>query len=133
MRKFKGFLTSLLIAAAMAVSLPAYAADIQNTLMLLQINNPYMYADGIEKEIDEGLGTAPVIDNGRTLVPVRSVVEEIGGTVGWEQNTQTVTMNYKSDEIKLVINSEKAYLNGKENILDTAPKIINEKRNNQSA
>lgn len=125
MRKFKGFLTSLLIAAAMAVPLPAYATDIQNTLILLQINNPDMYADGVEKEIDEGLGTAPVIDNGRTLLPVRSVVEEIGGTVGWEQNTQTVTLNYKSDEIKLAINSEKAYLNGKENILDTAPKIIN--------
>ena len=28
-------------------------------LILLQINNPNMYANGVEKEIDEGRGTAP--------------------------------------------------------------------------
>ena len=84
----------------------------EDTLILLQINNPNMYANGIEKEIDEGRGTSPIVDNGRTLVPIRSIIEECGGTVGWNGDTQTVTLNYKNDEIKLIINSTTAYLNG---------------------
>lgn len=94
-------------------------------LILLQINNPNMYANGVEKEIDEGRGTAPIVENGRTLVPIRSIIEECGGTVGWNQDTQTVTLNYKADEIKLIINSTTAYLNGEAYTLDVAPQAIN--------
>lgn len=95
------------------------------TLILLQINNPNMYANGIEKEIDEGRGTTPIIDEGRTLVPIRSIIEECGGTVEWNENTKTVTLNYKDDEIKLIINSTTTYLNGTASTLDVAPQVIN--------
>ena len=74
----------------------------------------------LKKEIDEGRGTSPIVDNGRTLVPIRSIIEECGGTVGWNGDTQTVTLNYKNDEIKLIINSTTAYLNGEANTLDVA-------------
>ena len=97
----------------------------EDTLILLQINNPNMYANGVEKEIDEGRGTAPIVDNGRTLVPIRSIIEACGGTVGWNGDTQTVTLKYKNDEIKLIINSNTAYLNGEANTLDVAPQVIN--------
>lgn len=130
MRKIKSVLTCLFVLLSMTLSLTACAASsevniVDNTLIYLQINNPCMYSNGVEKEIDEGRGTTPIVDNGRTLVPIRSIIEECGGTVGWDQDSQIVTLKYKSDEIKLVINSNKAYLNGKENTLDVAPKIIN--------
>jgi multiple sugar transport system substrate-binding protein len=35
---------------------------------------------------------APVIVDGRTMVPVRWVAEALGSTVGWDQATQTVTV-----------------------------------------
>lgn len=43
---------------------------------------PRMTINGVEKEIDPCRGTVPVIINDRTLLPVRAIVEEMGGTVG---------------------------------------------------
>ena len=130
--KFKRFFTSLFILMSMMMSLTSCAASnventLEDTLIFLQINNPYMYANGVEKEIDEGRGTTPIVDNGRTLVPIRSIIEECGGTVNWDQNTQTVTLSYNSKEIKLIINSNTAYLNGKESSLDVAPQVISDR------
>ncbi|MDO5397292.1 MAG: flavodoxin [bacterium] len=85
-----------------------------------------MTVNGTEKPIDAE-GSTPVIINDRTLLPVRAVVEEMGGTVAWDGNTQTVTLNYNGDEIELVIDSETAALNGLEQTLDTAPTIINDR------
>ncbi|MCD8158607.1 MAG: MBL fold metallo-hydrolase, partial [Clostridiales bacterium] len=99
------------------------AAD--DLVILLQIGSSVMSSNGIEKEIDEGRNTTPVIDNGRTLVPIRAIIEEFGGTVQWNQTAQTVILKYETDEIKLVIDSYTAYLNGETKALDAAPQIIN--------
>ena len=95
-------------------------------VLTMQIGNPNMTVNGVEKPIDAE-GSAPVIVNDRTLLPVRAVVEEMGGTVAWDGATQTVTLNYNPDEIKLVIDSETATLNGAAQTLDTAPTIINDR------
>ena len=98
-----------------------------NFEIILQIGNPVMTVNGTEKEIDPGMGTAPVVINDRTLLPVRAVVEEMGGTVGWNGDKQEVTLSYNNDEIKLTIDSPTAYLNGIEQTLDTAPVVINDR------
>ena len=54
----------------------------ENTEIILQIGNPLMAVNGTEKEIDNE-GTTPLIQNGRTLLPVRAIIEEIGGSVAW--------------------------------------------------
>lgn len=98
-----------------------------NTIeIILQINNPNMKVNGVEKPIDAE-GSVPVIVNNRTLLPVRAVVEEMGGTVEWNGDTREVTLNYAADEIKLTIDSTNAQLNGVNNILDIAPSIINDR------
>ena len=94
------------------------------TEIVLEINNSVMTVNGTEKPIDAE-ATAPVIVNGRTLLPVRAVVEEMGGKVAWNADTQTVTLNYGEDEIRLVIDSTTAYLNNTAETLDVAPIIIN--------
>ena len=101
--------------------------DNDATEIILQIGNPNMTVNGEVKEIDEGRGTVPVIINDRTLLPVRAIVEELGGTVEWNGDTQTVTLNYGSDEVRLTIDSTASYLNGAENTLDVAPAVINER------
>ena len=93
----------------------------------MQIDNPIMTVNGTEKEIDEGRGTAPVIVNDRTLVPIRAIIEEMGGAVSWDEAAQTATLNYANDEIRLVINSATAYLNDEPNTIDTAPTVINDR------
>ena len=94
--------------------------------IVLQIDNSTMKVNGEEKPIDES-GTTPVIVNDRTLVPIRAIIENMGGTVGWEADTRAVTLDYEKDEIKLTIDSTTAYLNGEAAELDTAPAIINDR------
>lgn len=92
--------------------------------IVLQIGNPNMTVNGTEKPIDAE-GTVPVIVNGRTLLPVRAVVEEMGGTVAWNGEKREVTLKLAEDEIRLTIDSTTATLNGKAQTLDAAPAILN--------
>ena len=90
----------------------------------LQIKNPVMTVNGEEKPIDEQ-GTAPVVINGRTLLPVRAVIEEIGGKVEWDSETQTVILARGKDIVVLGIDNTIAYHNEESHTLDVAPTIIN--------
>ena len=96
-----------------------------DVIVSLQIDNPIMEVNGVEAEIDAGRDTKPVITNGRTLVPIRAIIEAFGGNVGWEESTQSVLLSMEDDTIKLTINSGVAYLNNSAQMLDVAPAVIN--------
>ena len=104
----------------------AIAAD-GDTIITLQIDNPDMTVNGQTKEIDPGAGTTPVVVDERTLVPVRAIIEAVGGTVDWDQDTETATLAYNGDVIRLTIGSTTAYLNDEASELDVTPVIINER------
>lgn len=95
--------------------------------IILQIGNPMMMVNGTEKEIDPGRGTSPMVIEDRTLVPVRAIVEEMGGSVEWEDAAQTASLLYGDDVVRLTIDSETAYLNDKVHTLDVAPTVINDR------
>lgn len=126
MKKLWSFILVLTLAVSM---LSSYTASAQNDsfVLTMQIGNPIMNVNGASSEIDPGRGTIPVVENGRTLVPIRAIIEAMGGTVGWNGTTQTVTLTYGSDKIVLNIDSAYAYLNGAMSVLDVAPKTINER------
>ncbi len=67
----------------------------------------------------------PVILNGRTLVPIRAVIEKMGGVVEWNGDLQKVTLKLGGDTIILTINSSVAILNGEVHSLDVPPQVIN--------
>ncbi len=126
----KKFLTVFLSMALLMVSVTACAEGIDKTediTIILQIDNPMMTVNGIEKEIDPGMGTVPVVVNDRTLLPIRAIIEEMGGAVEWDGETQTVLLAYNDDIITLAIGDTTAYLNEEANALDTAPTIINDR------
>lgn len=126
MKKILAFLLSMTL---LATGLTACAAE-NNTngdiSVVLQIGNPNMTVNGTEKPIDEN-GTSPVIVNDRTLLPIRAVIEEMGGAVEWDGETQTVLLAYGGDIITLAIDNETAFLNDNAQTLDTAPTIINDR------
>lgn len=129
-KKILSIITVLLLSTVNFVGCAAEKITVQtsgNIEIILQIGNPVMTVNGTEKEIDPGMGTAPVVINDRTLLPVRAVVEEMGGAVGWKVDTQEVTLSYNNDKIILTIDSRAAYLNGAERTLDTAPVVINDR------
>lgn len=127
MKKIVSIILSLIM--IIGITSCGNAADIAentNFTLTMQIDNPIMTVNGTEQNIDDNV-TTPVIRNERTLVPIRAIIESMGGTVDWEQETQTATLNYGDDEIQLVIDSETAYFNGTANTLDSAPTIINDR------
>ena len=95
-------------------------------VLTMQIGNPVMTVNGENKNIDEG-GTVPIVESGRTLVPIRAIIEAMGGDVKWDGETNTAVLTLGDDIITLVIGSETAFFNEEKNTLDVAPKIINDR------
>lgn len=69
----------------------------------------------------------PRIMNGRTIVPLRALIEALGAELSWNEETQTVIIKKGDDIIELPINKKVAYLNGKDFPIDT-PAFIEEGR-----
>ncbi|MBR1738248.1 MAG: hypothetical protein IJ736_14775 [Firmicutes bacterium] len=105
----------------MSLYVSASAADKE---IILKIDDPLMTVNETEKEIDN-FGTAPIISNGRTLLPIRAIVEEMGGTVDWNAENKQTELKYKNTNIILTIDSQTALLNGEETKIDAIPVIIN--------
>ena len=57
----------------------------------MQIGNYRMSVDGTVSVID----TPPVIIEGRTLIPLRALIEGIGCEIYWDDASRTVDINYE--------------------------------------
>lgn len=77
--------------------------------------------DGNKIETD----TDPVIQSGRTLVPVAVIVKNMGGESVWNGKTKEVTITYEGTVITLKIDSKDAYIDGNKTTLDVPATIIN--------
>lgn len=71
--------------------------------------------------------TPPVIENDRTLVPMRFLFEVMGANVEWDNNSQTATVNRNDDIISFSINEREANVNGKKKNMDVPARLINDK------
>ena len=89
--------------------------------IVLQVGSPSMTVDGVTREIDPGLGTMPIIVSDRTFVPIRAIVENLGGTVGYIPAEQKVTIQLQSTSVELWIGKPTARINGQDTTLATIP------------
>ena len=64
--------------------------------------------------------------NDRTLVPIRAIVENLGGKISWEDKTKKVTIEKDGTVIDMTIGSTAVKINGQSKILDAAPNIYND-------
>ena len=85
----------LLLLAILMLSSTAFAEPIKVYVENKQIEMP----------------VAPIIEDGRTLVPVRAIFESMGATVGWDGETRTVTGQTEDKIIKLIIGDKTALVN----------------------
>ena len=101
--------------------------------IILKIGDPFMTVNGVKQEIDPGRGTKPVKIEGRTLVPIRTIVENMGGIVNWIQASNQVQILVYTKTVTLTINSleavveDKVYASSKTETLDVAPMVINDR------
>jgi hypothetical protein len=105
--------------AVLVTRVPANA-----TTIVLTIGNKYMTVNGAKREIDLGRGTTPVIQNGRTLVPVAAIIEALGGKVVWAASARTATVTLGDTELVLAIGGPTAYVNGKSTPVDIDPRVM---------
>lgn len=106
-----------------------YAAlekDIEEIRELIQteikvtIGQRTAYIDGQTVNLD----VAPVIINGRTMVPVRFIGEAFGAEFFWDEATRKVTYLQGKNKIEIYVDKQLAAVNGRNITLDTAPVII---------
>ncbi|MHA6482611.1 copper amine oxidase N-terminal domain-containing protein [Paenibacillus sp. strain BS8-2] len=85
----------------------------------------HVYVQGLEVEFDQ----APIISNGRVLVPFRQIAEEMEISVTWDQKSKRVTAQYKSafkkKTVIIPVNGTTATVDNKSVKLDVPAKIVN--------
>lgn len=69
-------------------------------------------------------GVNPVMDNGRVLIPIRTVAEVMGADVGWNPELQKISINKSGVALEMKIGDRNVTLNGKQGVLDVAPNIV---------
>lgn len=75
-----------------------------------------------DREIDYDV--RPLVQDGRTLVPVRHIAEALGAQVRWDAVNRVVTITGAQSEIRLVVGVGAAMVNGRVVPLDTVPQIV---------
>ncbi|MEN1760727.1 copper amine oxidase N-terminal domain-containing protein [Anoxynatronum sibiricum] len=80
-------------------------------------------AEGLVNGRIQQLDQAPVITDGRTLVPLRFIGEALGASVEWSHTERRVVYTLGDQVLQLTINSNEATLNGQPITLETAPVI----------
>ncbi|MHB8071989.1 MAG: copper amine oxidase N-terminal domain-containing protein, partial [Candidatus Cryosericum sp.] len=94
---------------------PAVAAPVSSRqTMVLAIGSKTMTVGGIKVALD----TPATIVEDRTLVPLRALVENLGGSISWSAKTQQVTVKARGTTVVLTIGKSVALVNGKLHAID---------------
>lgn len=100
---------------------------VPKSYILMQIDNPNMDVNGTPQEVDPGRGTAPIARYSRTVLPIRAVVEAMGGTVGWDRTQNRVTLAANGSSVEMWIGNMAYRANGADLTMDIAPFAENER------
>ena len=112
-KKQNRILIALLLLMCMVLSaIPSYAQETIN----VQVNNNAINFD-----------QQPIVENGRTLVPLRAIFESLGAEVDWDSKTQTIVGTKGDTTVTLVVGNTTATVNDNVVELDVPPKIINDR------
>ncbi|HOS68995.1 MAG TPA: copper amine oxidase N-terminal domain-containing protein, partial [Bacillota bacterium] len=95
--------------------------------IMLKLEDPNMSVDGVSQEVDPGRGTAPEVIAGRTMVPIRAVVEAIGGTVEWDGATKKITLTARGNTVEMWLGKTDIKINGESKKMDIAPVSKNDR------
>jgi titin len=89
-------------------------SEVEAIEIKLYIDRTTYYVNGVKKELD----AAPIIKESRTLLPIRAVIEALGGTIAWDASEQKVTITFEGTRIELWIGKNTALVNGEYRLID---------------
>jgi len=105
----------------------AIVQPIKNPLMLLQIGNSKIQVGSTIKPIDSKNPVSPILYKDRTMLPIRAVMEEMGGKVTWDEANQKVTIVVQGRTLELWVGMRTYFVNGWEFLLDAEPIVVNDR------
>ena len=79
-----------------------------------------VFLDGKHIKMD----VLPEVRNQRTMVPIRAVVEALGGSVEWNQEKQEIVMTRAGSTVVMILNNTTATVDGLPVEMDVAPYAI---------
>ena len=95
--------------------------DPDQHIITLSVGSRVAHLDGRLVTLD----TPPIIVSGRTLVPLRPIIEGLGGSITWVPTTRSVKVGFNDTTLLLQIGNKKTIVNGKAVILDVPAAIKN--------
>jgi len=130
---FDGLLT-LLVAAAALANVAAYGANglsigefwseflgtEEKQTLVFRIDNPYVDVNGRKTSIDEH-GSAPFIQDGVSLLPLKATYKTLGGSVDHDAGTGYATAKFANTLLNVKAGETNAEINGKTVTLGVAP------------
>ncbi len=69
----------------------------------------------------------PVIEDERTLAPMRAIFEKLGANVSWNEDTRSATASLNGTSITFAIDDTTAYINGAAAEMDVPARLINDR------
>ena len=90
-----------------------------NDIVVMSIGSNEIVVNEATKEIP----AAPIVENNRTFVPFRALIEAFGADVAWDEATQAVTAELNDTVVVMTIGSATYTVNGVEKSMDVAPFI----------
>ena len=120
-RRVPALLTAALLVALLGLGGRVRAAS--GTLLQLPVDSAAVFVNGAKTTLD----VPAQIQDGRTLVPLRFVGESLGATIDWDDTQRMVTYTLGTTQIKLVIDSPNAQVNGAGVTLDVPPRLISDR------
>lgn len=104
---------------------PVHAFEIQYDNVTQEYTGS-VYELVVNERLMDNLPLSPIIFNDRALVPVREIFEEMGAEVSYTGETKCVEIEYENTYVRLFINDNAAYINGKRTAIpdNVVPKLI---------
>lgn len=108
-------LGALLLALCMLFSLAPVASAANGTIKMT-LNSNTMTVNGTSVKIDSDSAIKPQVKTvngaGYTMLPLRAVVEAMGGTVAYDAASKVITLTYGGNTLKHTIGTKTATVNG---------------------
>jgi len=104
----------------MLIFLFAFTIQISASAEELEVT---VFVDNVQLEFDVN----PIIENGRTLVPMRYIFEALGAKVEWIDESQTAIATKAETKIEITVNSTEMIKNGEIITLDVPAKLLNDR------
>lgn len=123
-------LISLLTVLVLVMSLiPTVMAAQPTMVVAMRLNSPWCVIGDTATKLDESNSSVvPMMEDSRTMLPIRRIIESFGGTVEWVAETKTVRCSLNGNAVELNYDSTVALVNGQQVMMDVPMRL----RNNRS-